>query len=163
MGFVVSKSCGSFERSCQSIPVGRLCPPPPHTHAGIWVRINRARRLNCHSNPNSWDIGKMPASQTRFGNFFLERNISLPAGYHIPVLGCPPGVQQQQQAQHLAAMAAGVPITYSGLQGYHFIPYPHHRHMAHMVSSEFTKCSTHYTKSSTVSVPTFSENRTAFE
>uniref|UniRef100_A0A3P8RNB9 Iroquois homeobox 7 n=1 Tax=Amphiprion percula TaxID=161767 RepID=A0A3P8RNB9_AMPPE len=71
----------------------------------------------------------MPASQTGFGNFFLERNISMPAGYQIPVLGCPPGVQQQ--AQHLAAMAAGVPITYSGLQGYNFIPYPHHRHIAH--------------------------------
>ncbi|XP_040915733.1 iroquois homeobox 7 [Toxotes jaculatrix] len=73
----------------------------------------------------------MPASQTGFGNFFLERNISMPAGYQIPVLGCSPGVQQQQ-AQHLAAMAAGVPLTYSGLQGYNFIPYPHHRHIAHM-------------------------------
>ncbi|XP_026222592.1 iroquois homeobox 7 [Anabas testudineus] len=76
----------------------------------------------------------MPASQTGFGNFFLERNISMPAGYQIPVLGCPPGVQQQhqQQAQHLAAMAAGVPIAYSGLQGYNFLPYTHHRHIAHM-------------------------------
>ncbi|KAG7221649.1 hypothetical protein INR49_000016 [Caranx melampygus] len=81
----------------------------------------------------------MPASQTGFGNFFLERNISMPTGYQIPVLGCPPGVvqqqqqhQQQQQAQHLAAMAAGLPITYSGLQGYNFIPYPHHRHIGHM-------------------------------
>ncbi|KAK2851870.1 hypothetical protein Q5P01_008146 [Channa striata] len=73
----------------------------------------------------------MPASQTGFGNFFLERNISLPTGYQIPVLGCPPGVQQHQ-AQHLAAMAAGVPITYSGLQGFNFVPYPHHRHLAHM-------------------------------
>ncbi|XP_051280151.1 iroquois homeobox 7 [Dicentrarchus labrax] len=73
----------------------------------------------------------MPASQTGFGNFFFERNISMPTGYQIPVLGCPPG-SQQQQAQHLAAMAAGVPITYSGLQGYNFIPYPHHRHITHM-------------------------------
>uniref|UniRef100_UPI0037E8932E iroquois homeobox 7 n=1 Tax=Semicossyphus pulcher TaxID=241346 RepID=UPI0037E8932E len=73
----------------------------------------------------------MPASQTGFGNFFLERNISMPAGYQIPVLGCPPGVQQQQ-AQQLAAMAAGIPLTYSGLQGYNFIPYPHHRHITHM-------------------------------
>ncbi|XP_060913111.1 iroquois homeobox 7 [Labrus mixtus] len=70
----------------------------------------------------------MPASQTGFGNFFLERSINMPAGYQIPVLGCPPGVQQQQ----LAAMAAGVPLTYSGLQGYNFIPYPHHRHLTHM-------------------------------
>lgn len=78
----------------------------------------------------------MPASQTGFGNFFLERNINMPTGYQIPVLGCPPGVQPQpqQQAQHLAAMAAGIPIAYSGLQGYNFIPYPHHRHIAHMVS-----------------------------
>ncbi|XP_071398018.1 iroquois homeobox 7 [Centroberyx affinis] len=74
----------------------------------------------------------MPASQTGFGNFFLERNnISMPTGYQIPLLGCPAGVQQQQ-AQHLAAMAAGVPIAYSGLQGYNFIPYPHHRHISHM-------------------------------
>uniref|UniRef100_A0A3Q2Q7W5 Iroquois homeobox 7 n=1 Tax=Fundulus heteroclitus TaxID=8078 RepID=A0A3Q2Q7W5_FUNHE len=79
----------------------------------------------------------MPASPTGFGHFFLERNLVMPAGYQIPVLGCPPGVQQQQQAhqaQHLAAMAAGVPLTYSGLQGYNFIPYPNHRHVAHMSS-----------------------------
>ncbi|KAM3872126.1 iroquois homeobox 7 [Diretmus argenteus] len=74
----------------------------------------------------------MPASQTGFGNFFLERNISMPTGYQLPVLGCPAGVQQQQQAHHLAAMAAGVPIAYSGLQGYNFIPFPHHRHITHM-------------------------------
>ncbi|KAM3617014.1 uncharacterized protein V6R79_001089 [Siganus canaliculatus] len=78
----------------------------------------------------------MPASQTGFGNFFLERNINMPTGFQIPVLGYPPGVQQQQQqqqqAQQLAAMAAGVPITYSGLQGYNFIPYPHPRHITHM-------------------------------
>ncbi|XP_029911833.1 iroquois homeobox 7 [Myripristis murdjan] len=75
----------------------------------------------------------MPASQSGFGNFFLERNnISMPTGYQIPVLGCPAGVQQQQQAQHLAAMAAGVPIAYSGLQGYNFIPYPHHRHISQL-------------------------------
>ena len=78
----------------------------------------------------------MPASQTGFGSYFLERNISMPTGYQIPVLGCPPAVQQQQQqqAQQLAAMAAGVPITYSGLQGYNFIPYTHHRPITHMVS-----------------------------
>ncbi|XP_032376356.1 iroquois homeobox 7 [Etheostoma spectabile] len=77
----------------------------------------------------------MPASQSGIGSFFLERNLSMPTGYHIPLLGCPPGVQQQQQqqqAQHLAAMAAGIPITYSGLQGYNFIPFPHHRHITHM-------------------------------
>lgn len=74
----------------------------------------------------------MPASQTGFGNFFLERSISMPTGYQLPVLGVQQ--QQQQQAQQLAAMAAGVPIAYSGLQGYNFIPYPHHRHIAHMVS-----------------------------
>ncbi|TWW57142.1 iroquois homeobox 7 [Takifugu flavidus] len=71
----------------------------------------------------------MPASQTGFGNFILERTLGMPAGYQIPVLGCPPGVQQQQ---HLAAMAAGVPVTYSGLQGYNFVPYAHHRPITHM-------------------------------
>ncbi|XP_047428674.1 iroquois homeobox 7 [Mugil cephalus] len=86
----------------------------------------------------------MPASQTGFGNFFLDRNISMPTGYQIPVLGCPPGVQQQQQAQHLAAMAAGVPLTYSGLQGYNFIPYPHHRHMAHMSNGFDLKAASPY-------------------
>ncbi|XP_041654984.1 iroquois homeobox 7 [Cheilinus undulatus] len=83
----------------------------------------------------------MPASQTGFGNFFLERNINMPAGYQIPVLGCSPGVQQQQQ---LAAMAAGVPLTYSGLQGYNFIPYPHHRHITHMSNGFDLKAASHY-------------------
>ncbi|XP_026187339.1 iroquois homeobox 7 [Mastacembelus armatus] len=85
----------------------------------------------------------MPASQTGFGNFVLERSISMPTGYQIPVLGCPPGVQQHQ-AQHLAAMAAGVPLTYSGLQGYNFIPYPHHRHIAHMNNVFDLKTATPY-------------------
>lgn len=56
----------------------------------------------------------------------------MPAGYQIPVLGCPAGAQQQQQ--QLAAMAAGLPVTYSGLQGYNFVPYAHHRPITHMVS-----------------------------
>ncbi|XP_068454417.1 iroquois homeobox 7 [Clinocottus analis] len=89
----------------------------------------------------------MPASQTGIGSFFLERNLSMPTGYQIPVLGCPPGVQQQQQqqhAQHLAAMAAGLPITYSGLQGYNFIPYPHHRHIAHMNNAFDLKAASPY-------------------
>ncbi|XP_029974927.1 iroquois homeobox 7 [Salarias fasciatus] len=91
----------------------------------------------------------MPASQTGFGNFFLERSVGMAAGYQIPVLGCPPGVhtpqqQQQQQQQHLAAMAAGVPITYSGLQGYNFIPYPPHRHIAHMNSAFELKATSPY-------------------
>ncbi|XP_029995753.1 iroquois homeobox 7 [Sphaeramia orbicularis] len=85
----------------------------------------------------------MPASQSGFGNFFLERNISMPTGYQIPVLGCPPGVQQQQ-AQHLAAMAAGVPLAYSGLQGYNFIPYPHHRPISHMNTSFDLKAASPY-------------------
>lgn len=112
-----------------------LTPPCTHTlAAGCGAYKNRSRTMARHSNLKSWDAGKMPASQTGFGNFFLERSISMPAGYQIPVLGCPPGVQQQQQAQHLAAMAAGVPVAYSGLQGYNFIPYPHHRPITHMVS-----------------------------
>ncbi|XP_010873610.1 iroquois homeobox 7 [Esox lucius] len=75
----------------------------------------------------------MPASQTGLGNFFFERNINMRPGYQIPVLGCPPGMQQQQ-APHLAAMA-GIPLAYSGLQGYNFIPYPPHRHVAHINNS----------------------------
>ncbi|XP_029362843.1 iroquois homeobox 7 [Echeneis naucrates] len=87
----------------------------------------------------------MPASQTGFGNFFLERNVSMSSGYQIPVLSVPPGVQQQQQqAQHLAAMAAGVPITYSALQGYNFIPYPAHRHIGHMNNSFDLKAASPY-------------------
>uniref|UniRef100_A0A3Q3XBG6 Homeobox domain-containing protein n=1 Tax=Mola mola TaxID=94237 RepID=A0A3Q3XBG6_MOLML len=88
----------------------------------------------------------MPASQTGFGSFFLERSISMPTGYQIPVLGCPPGVQQQQQqqAQHLAAMAAGLPVTYSGLQGYSFIPYAHHRPITHMNNSFDLKAASAY-------------------
>lgn len=63
----------------------------------------------------------------------------MPAGYQIPVLGCPPGVQQQQ----LAAMAAGLPVTYSGLQGYNFVPYAHHRPITHMVSPSVPFSFTH--------------------
>uniref|UniRef100_A0A8D3DDG6 Iroquois homeobox 7 n=1 Tax=Scophthalmus maximus TaxID=52904 RepID=A0A8D3DDG6_SCOMX len=84
----------------------------------------------------------MPASQTGFGNFFLERSISMPTGYQLPVLGVQQ--QQQQQAQQLAAMAAGVPIAYSGLQGYNFIPYPHHRHIAHMTNGFDLKAASPY-------------------
>ncbi|XP_013883399.1 iroquois homeobox 7 [Austrofundulus limnaeus] len=69
----------------------------------------------------------MPASQTGFGNFLLDRSVGMPAGFQVPVLGVPPGVQQQ--AQHLAALAAGVPVPYSGLQGYSLVPYPQHRHI----------------------------------
>ncbi|KAK5623413.1 hypothetical protein CRENBAI_014557 [Crenichthys baileyi] len=87
----------------------------------------------------------MPASPTGFGNVFLERNLVMQAGYQMPMLGSPSGVQQQQQqAQHLAAMAAGIPITYPGLQGYNFIPYPHHRHIAHMSSGFDLKAASPY-------------------
>ncbi|XP_029012356.1 iroquois homeobox 7 [Betta splendens] len=83
----------------------------------------------------------MSATQTGFGNFLLDRNVGMSAGYQIPVLGLQ---QQQQQQQHLAAMAAGVPIAYSGLPGYNFIPYPHHRHMAHMGSGFDLKAASPY-------------------
>ncbi|KAK7905114.1 hypothetical protein WMY93_017721 [Mugilogobius chulae] len=67
----------------------------------------------------------MPATQSGFGNFFVDRSVA-PAGYQMPVLGCaPPGVQPQQ----LAAMA-GFPLAYSGLQGYNFIPYRPVTHMS---------------------------------
>ncbi|XP_061758663.1 iroquois homeobox 7 [Nerophis ophidion] len=74
----------------------------------------------------------MPASPADFGAFFLDRSVpglGLGApGYQLPVLG----VQQQ----HLATLAAAVPVTYSGLHGYNFIPLAaqqhHHRHLAHL-------------------------------
>ncbi|XP_018615926.2 iroquois homeobox 7 [Scleropages formosus] len=72
----------------------------------------------------------MPASQAGFGDVFLGRNVSLPPGYHISLVGCPPGVQPPP---HLAAVA-GLPLTYPGL-GYNFFPYPHSRHMGHLSNS----------------------------
>lgn len=71
----------------------------------------------------------MPASPTGFGNFFMDRNINMPAGYQL--LGCPPGVQQPPP--HFVGMA-GVPLPFSGVPGYSFIPYPHPGHIAHIVS-----------------------------
>ncbi|KAG7472065.1 hypothetical protein MATL_G00104570 [Megalops atlanticus] len=82
----------------------------------------------------------MPASQTGFGDFFLGRNVSMPPGYQIPVLGCPPGVQPPP---HLAAIA-GVPVTYPGLQGYSFIPYPQSRHLGHLNGSFDLKAASPY-------------------
>ncbi|XP_061908549.1 iroquois homeobox 7 isoform X2 [Entelurus aequoreus] len=75
----------------------------------------------------------MPASPADFGAFFLDRSVP-GLGYQLPVLG----VQQQ----HLATLAAAVPVTYSGLHGYNFIPlaaqqhhHHHHRHLAHLGNS----------------------------
>lgn len=75
---------------------------------------------------------RMPASPSGFGHYFVDRNISMPAGYQM--LGCAPGVQQPPPAPHLAAMA-GMPLPFSGLPGYTFIPFPHAGHMSHMVST----------------------------
>lgn len=133
MGFAASESCWALERSCQSIPLGP--PPPPRVS---FVYINRAWSLESHTDGTAGNQGKMPASPAGFGNFFLERNLVMPPGYQVPVLGPPSALQQQQQ--HLAAMAAGVPISFSGLQGYNFIPYPHHRHIAHTVSHTKKRC-----------------------
>lgn len=71
----------------------------------------------------------MPASPMGFGNFFMDRNINMPSGYQL--LGCTPGMQQPPP--HLVGMA-GVPLPFSGIPGYSFIPYPHPGHMAHIVS-----------------------------
>ncbi len=71
----------------------------------------------------------MPASPMGFGNFFMDRNINMPSGYQL--LGCPPGMHQPPP--HLVGMA-GVPLPFSGIPGYSFIPYPHPGHMAHIVS-----------------------------
>ncbi|XP_020774295.1 iroquois homeobox 7 [Boleophthalmus pectinirostris] len=82
----------------------------------------------------------MPATQSGFGNFYVDRTMA-PAGYQMPVLGCaPPGVQPQQ----LAAMAAGFPLAYSGLQGYNFIPYAHHRPVTHMSNAYDLKAASPY-------------------
>ncbi|CAL1606360.1 unnamed protein product [Knipowitschia caucasica] len=79
----------------------------------------------------------MPATQTGFGNFFMDRSVA--PGYHqMPVLGCaPPAVQ----AAHMAA--AGFPLAY-GLQGYNFIPYAHHRAIPHMSNAFDLKAASPY-------------------
>ncbi|KAF7669480.1 hypothetical protein LDENG_00189500 [Lucifuga dentata] len=139
MGFVSSESWSLLNGA---VSQQQKDLPPAHTHADscAYKCIKKARPP---LKPDSLDAGKMPTSPTGFGSFFLERNISMPAEYQIPVLGCPPGVQQQQ-AQHLAAMAAGVPLTYPGLQGYSFIPYPHHRPITHMNNGFDLKAASSY-------------------
>ncbi|XP_076133416.1 iroquois homeobox 7 [Alosa pseudoharengus] len=64
----------------------------------------------------------MPASQIGLGNFFFERSITM-QGYQ---LGCPPS--PQQLPSHINALN-GLPLSYSGLPGYNFIPYPQARRM----------------------------------
>ncbi|KAB5546513.1 hypothetical protein PHYPO_G00072960 [Pangasianodon hypophthalmus] len=81
----------------------------------------------------------MPASPSGFGHYFVDRNVSMPAGYQM--LGCAPGVQQPPP--HLAAMA-GMPLPFSGIPGYTFIPFPHPGHMAHMGSSYDLKAASPY-------------------
>ncbi|KAG9339242.1 hypothetical protein JZ751_023938, partial [Albula glossodonta] len=100
--------------------------------------MKRLRQRDSHWNLESREL-RMPASQTGFGDFFLGRSVSLPPGYQMSVLGCPPGVQP---SPHLAAIA-GVPLTYPGLQGYNFVPYPH-RHMAHVNNSFDLKAASPY-------------------
>uniref|UniRef100_A0A8C6U1S8 Iroquois homeobox 7 n=1 Tax=Neogobius melanostomus TaxID=47308 RepID=A0A8C6U1S8_9GOBI len=86
----------------------------------------------------------MPASQTGFGHFFVDRAMA-PAGYsQMPVLGCPPPGVQQHQQQQLAAMAAGFPLAFSGLQGYNFIPYAHARPVTHMGNTYDLKAASPY-------------------
>lgn len=81
-----------------------------------------------HSNVNA-QVLRMPASPNGFGHYFVDRNVSMPAGYQM--LGCAPGVPPPP---HLAAMA-GMSLPFSGIPGYTFIPFPHAGHMAHMVRS----------------------------
>ncbi|XP_056589596.1 iroquois homeobox 7 [Triplophysa dalaica] len=81
----------------------------------------------------------MPASPTAFGNFFLDRNINMPAGYQL--LGCPPGMQQA--SPHMVGMA-GMPLPFSGIPGYSFIPYPHPGHMAHISNAYDMKAASSY-------------------
>lgn len=113
----------------------RWAPTRAHTCASSWVYKNRPWRLGFANLEVAGTLGRMPASQVGFGNFFLDRSVNMPSGYQIPLLGGPPCVQQQPQ---LAAVAAGIPVPFSGLQGYSFIPYAHHRHMTHMVRRHFS-------------------------
>ncbi|KAI5095960.1 iroquois homeobox 7 [Silurus meridionalis] len=85
----------------------------------------------------------MPASPSGFGHYFVDRNVSMPAGYQM--LGCGPGVQQQHPhpPPHLAAMA-GIPLPFSGIPGYTFIPFPHAGHVSHMGSSYDMKAASPY-------------------
>ncbi|XP_076840233.1 iroquois homeobox 7 [Brachyhypopomus gauderio] len=84
----------------------------------------------------------MPASQTAFGNFYVDRKLNMPAGYQI--LGYAPGGQQPHP--HLAAMA-GMPLPYSGIPGYTFIPFPHPGHMTHIGNSYDLKAATQFHQS----------------
>ncbi|TSL61282.1 Iroquois-class homeodomain protein irx-1-A [Bagarius yarrelli] len=81
----------------------------------------------------------MPASPSGFGHYFVDRNVTMPGGYQM--LGCASGVQQPPP--HLAAMA-GVPLPFSGIPGYTFIPFPHAGHMSHMGSSYDLKAASPY-------------------
>ncbi|XP_027001027.1 iroquois homeobox 7 [Tachysurus fulvidraco] len=81
----------------------------------------------------------MPASPNGFGHYFMDRNVSMPGGYQM--LGCAPGVQQPPP--HLAAMA-GMPLPFSGIPGYTFIPFPHAGNMSHMGSSYELKTASPY-------------------
>ncbi|KAF4078666.1 hypothetical protein AMELA_G00201570 [Ameiurus melas] len=81
----------------------------------------------------------MPASPTGFGHYFVDRNVAMPAGYQM--LGCAPAVPQPPP--HLAAMA-GMPVPFSGIPGYTFIPFPHTGHMSHMGSSYDLKAASPY-------------------
>lgn len=81
----------------------------------------------------------MPASPTGFGNFFMERNINMPAGYQL--LGCPPGMQQPPA--HMVGMT-GMPLPFSGIPGYSFIPYPHPGHLAHISNAYDIKTASSY-------------------
>ncbi|XP_051961315.1 iroquois-class homeodomain protein IRX-1-like [Xyrauchen texanus] len=81
----------------------------------------------------------MPASPTGFGNFFMDRNINMPTGYQL--LGCPP--RMQQPPPHLVGMG-GVPLPFTGIPGYSFIPYPHLGHMAHISNSYDLKAASYH-------------------
>ncbi|KAG7249031.1 hypothetical protein CRUP_010208 [Coryphaenoides rupestris] len=81
---------------------------------------------NNRDNETDAGIANMPAQPPGFAPAHMldNRNVNVSTGYQMPLLGL---------AHPLGgAMSPGVPIAYSGLPGYNFIPYPHHRHIAHM-------------------------------
>ncbi|XP_041081079.1 iroquois homeobox 7 [Polyodon spathula] len=82
----------------------------------------------------------MPASQIGFGDFFIGKNINMHHGYQTMVLGRPSGVPPVPG--HPAV--AGAPRSYSGMQGYSFIPYLHLGHNMRLMSPYQLKSASPY-------------------
>ncbi|KAM9445574.1 iroquois homeobox 7 [Clarias gariepinus] len=111
----------------------------PAPWCSSFYKSGLVRSESDHSNSNA-QVLRMPASPNGFAHYFVDRSVSMSAGYQM--LGCAPGVQQPPPP-HLAAMA-GMPVPFSGIPGYTFIPFPHSGHMSHMGSSYDLKSASPY-------------------